>query len=192
MKISTYLSVCALCIVLHTGCSEKKHPYDSTDSANLSDMELIEKGAYLIENMGCAHCHTPKRLTEKGPVPDMERWLMGYPSSDSLPKIDSDMIGSSPWVLFHPDLTAAVGPWGTSFAGNLTPDATGIGNWTLDQFKKAVRDGKYKGMEQNRPMMPPMPVFSNIKDEDLKAMFTYLKSITPVENVPPSYRPPSQ
>ncbi|NNF30794.1 MAG: c-type cytochrome [Flavobacteriaceae bacterium] len=192
MKTSTYLSFYLLFMVLLTSCSEKKQSYASPDPANLSEAELIEKGEYLIENMGCAHCHTPKRLTEKGPVPDMDRWLMGYPASDSLPKIDPNMIESSPWLLFHPDLTAAVGPWGTSFAGNLTPDDTGIGNWTLDQFKKALREGKYKGMDQNRPMMPPMPVFSSMKDGDLKAMFTYLKSIPPIENVPPSYRPPSQ
>ncbi|NNJ81366.1 MAG: c-type cytochrome [Flavobacteriaceae bacterium] len=192
MKTSTYLSFYLLFMVLLTSCSEKKQSYASPDPANLSEAELIEKGEYLIENMGCAHCHTPKRLTEKGPVPDMDRWLMGYPASDSLPKIDPNMIESSPWLLFHPDLTAAVGPWGSSFAGNLTPDDTGIGNWTLDQFKKALREGKYKGMDQNRPMMPPMPVFSSMKDGDLKAMFTYLKSIPPIENVPPSYRPPSQ
>ncbi|MBT8262158.1 MAG: c-type cytochrome [Bacteroidia bacterium] len=192
MKTSTYFSFYLLFMVLLTSCSEKKQSYASPDPANLSEAELIEKGEYLIENMGCAHCHTPKRLTEKGPVPDMDRWLMGYPASDSLPKIDPNMIESSPWLLFHPDLTAAVGPWGTSFAGNLTPDDTGIGNWTLDQFKKALREGKYKGMDQNRPMMPPMPVFSSMKDGDLKAMFTYLKSIPPIENVPPSYRPPSQ
>jgi hypothetical protein len=54
-------------------------------------------------------------------------------------------------------LTSWVGPWGTSYAANLTPDKTGIGNWSEEQFMKAIREGKYKGMDGTRPIMPPMP-----------------------------------
>ena len=96
------------------------------------------------------------------------------------------------WALMSMDLTAAVGPWGTSFAANLTSDATGIGNWTEEQFERALRHGLYKGLEGSRPLLPPMPWQNlvNMKPEDMKAVFAYLKSTKPVENVVPAPIPP--
>ena len=83
-------------------------------------------------------------------------------------------------------------PWGTSFAGNLTPHETGIGNWSVEQFKRALKEGKYKGLENGRPLMPPMPwpALRNFTDEDLEAMFAYLQTLKPIDNVVPAYRPP--
>jgi hypothetical protein len=94
------------------------------------------------------------------------------------------------WSLFAPDLTSAVGPWGASFAGNITSDATGIGNWTEENFIRALRKGKYKGLENSRDLLPPMPwfVYKNMTDEDLKSIFAYLKTTKPVENVVPAPR----
>ncbi|MCW5518921.1 c-type cytochrome [Aureitalea sp. L0-47] len=191
MKSIYYTMSMIAALLLFQSCGEKVENYSESEETAVSEEDLIKKGEYLVENMGCAHCHSPKKLTEKGPVPDMDKWLMGFPANDSLPPIPSEMMGSSPWVLMHPDLTAAIGPWGTSYAGNLTPDDSGIGSWTLEQFKKAIKQGKYKGMDNNRPMMPPMPVYSTLSDDDITAIFTYLKSIKPIDNVPPSYRPPS-
>jgi hypothetical protein len=90
------------------------------------------------------------------------------------------------------DLTAWVGPWGISYAANLTPDETGIGNWSEQQFIKAIREGKLKGMDGTRPLLPPMPwqEFGQMKDEELKAIFAYLKTIKPVNNVVPPAAPP--
>jgi hypothetical protein len=85
------------------------------------------------------------------------------------------------------DLTSCVGPWGISFAGNLTSDETGIGNWTEENFLRAIKKGKYKGLENSRPLLPPMPwfVYKNMSDEDLKSIFAYLKTVKAVENVVP-------
>ena len=98
------------------------------------------------------------------------------------------------WVLFNPTTTAFVGPWGVSFAANLTSDETGIGNWTEAQFFKAMREGKFKGMDNTRPLLPPMPwpSFSHASDDDLKAIFYFLKSTKPVENVVPTAKAPNQ
>jgi hypothetical protein len=62
--------------------------------------------------------------------------------------------------------TATIGPWGMSFAGNLTPDDTGIGNWTYENFEKAMRKGKFKGLDGSRPILPPMPwqMLANVTD----------------------------
>jgi hypothetical protein len=55
------------------------------------------------------------------------------------------------------------------------------------QFKKALSEGKYKGLDGNRMLLPHMPWqnYRNIKDEDLKAVFAFLKSTKPVKNVVP-------
>jgi hypothetical protein len=83
--------------------------------------------------------------------------------------------------------TAAVGPWGTSFAANLTPDQTGIGTWTEEQFIRAMKQGKWKGLENSRNLLPPMPWqgYSQLPEDDLKAIFAYLKSIKPIYNSVP-------
>jgi hypothetical protein len=166
-------------------------PEEIPEETLISREDLISRGEYLVTVIGCADCHTPKKMTEKGPVFDMDRYMMGFDSSKPLPETP-ESVPIGPWVLFKGDLTAAVGPWGTSFAGNLTPHETGIGNWTLEQFSKAIREGKFKGMDNGRPMMPPMPVegYKEISDADLEAIFVFLKSIKPIDNVVPAYRPP--
>jgi hypothetical protein len=96
--------------------------------------------------------------------------------------------------MFYPDLTAAAGPWGVSFAANLTPDQSGIGTWTEEQFKRAIMQGKFKGIDGARTLLPPMPWFNfaALKDEDVSAIFAYLKSLKPVVNVVPQPIPPDQ
>lgn len=156
--------------------------------------EMIKRGEYLTTVIGCDHCHTPKKMTPNGPVSDRDKWLMGYPSDKKLPSINKSEITPDKWVLFTGDLTATVGPWGVSFAANLTPAATGIGSWSFEQFKKAMTEGKFKGLDNSRPIMPPMPWESlrELKENDLKAIFTYLMSIKPIENIVPNYIPPTE
>ena len=85
------------------------------------------------------------------------------------------------------------GPWGTSFAANLTPDETGIGNWSFGQFKKALTEGKAKGLDGGRMLLPPMPWpnYVSMQEADLRAIFAYLKSIPPVKNIVPAPVPPT-
>ncbi|MDR0213448.1 MAG: hypothetical protein LBJ15_05510 [Comamonas sp.] len=65
--------------------------------------------------------------------------------------------------------TAFWGPWGVSYAANLTPDATGLGPWTAEQFIQAMRSGKHAGT--GRPIVAPMPWqhFGQLTDADLQA-----------------------
>jgi hypothetical protein len=90
-------------------------------------------------------------------------------------------------MLMTADLNAAVGPWGVSFAANLTSDQTGIANWPEENFIRALKEGKFKGIEGGRALLPPMPWqnFARTPDEDLKAIFAYLKSTKPVRNLVP-------
>lgn len=121
-----------------------------------------------------------------GPEPDMDIRLSGYRSEVPFPSVDTNVIKNG-WALANGELTGWAGPWGASFAANLTSDETGIGNWTEAQFKKAFTEGKWKGMDGNRSLMPPMPWqnFSHFTDEDVKAIFAFLKSTRPVKNIEP-------
>ena len=165
--------------------AEAKSKADS-QPAGLTQEQLVARGEYLVNVIGCDDCHSPKAFGPNGPYPDPERRFSGYPQDMPLASADPEVLKS--WALFSPDLTAAVGPWGASFAANITSDDTGIGLWTEEQFIKCLREGKYKGLDGSRPLLPPMPWpnFAQMSDEDLKAVFAYLKSTKPVRNIVPA------
>jgi mono/diheme cytochrome c family protein len=155
----------------------------------LTGEALIKRGGYLVTVGACHDCHSPKVMTPNGPEPDPKRLLSGHPREDKVPSVPAD---SQDWILFSQDLTAFVGPWGVSYSANLTPDGTGTGSWTFEQFKTAIRKGKYKGMEGSRDLLPPMPwqMYKNFTDDDLKAVFAYLQSLPPINNLVPLPIPP--
>lgn len=177
-------------VLFTTSCSDNQ-PYtnqESTDTTTKKTEEnLVQIGEYLVTIMGCNDCHSPKRMGPNGPEIIPELMLSGYPSDRPIEKFDDPKIKQG-FAMFYPDLTAAAGPWGISFSGNLTPDETGLGNWTEEQFKRALTQGKFKGMENGRILLPSMPWlnYKNMKDEDIKAIFLYLKSIRPIKNIVPS------
>lgn len=152
----------------------------------------IEEGKRLVTALGCNDCHSPKKMTEFGPVPDENLLLSGHPQNMPLADYDPSVANSGTWILFSKNGTAAVGPWGTSFASNLTPHETGIGNWTLEQFTKAMQEGKSKGLENARFLLPPMPWvgYKSLNDKELSAIFDYLQSLKAIDNSVPQPLPP--
>lgn len=151
---------------------------------------LIARGKYLTTLGGCNDCHSPKVMTPHGPEPDTTRLFSGHPQEEKL----GNVIKTNEWLVMNNGFTAFVGPWGISYAANLSPDDTGIKNWKLEQFITALRKGKYKGLENNRDILPPMPwqMYRHMTDEDLKAVFTYLQSVPPQKNLVPSPVPPDK
>jgi hypothetical protein len=174
-----------------TPATATKGNQQTNSAPALTQKEMIARGKYIVNTTGCHDCHSPKVMGPQGPEPDMSRALSGHPSNVPLPPINKEALKN--WVLFNQDLTAFVGPWGVSYAANLTSDATGTGNWTEKQFLTAIRKGKYKGLENNRSLLPPMPwqVFAQMTDYDLKSIFAYLKTTKPVRNVVPAPQPPN-
>jgi mono/diheme cytochrome c family protein len=179
-----------LIIILGISCRTPEIPLPEPVEPIHAD--VVERGEYMVEIMGCHDCHSPKIMTEFGPVPDPDRLLSGHPANEKLPPVNAKT--TQGWLLFNMGGTAAVGPWGTSFSGNLTSDDSGIGNWTEEQFKRAITKGLYKGLEGSRPLLPPMPWqnFKNISDADVHAIYTYLQSTKAVENVVPAPQLPGQ
>jgi hypothetical protein len=168
-------------------CGNSNESSNKNEPATATKEAQMERGRYLVTVIGCGDCHTPKKMTDKGPVPDMERFLAGYDASVPLGEYDTALANSGRWAIMKGDLTAAAGPWGVSFAANLTPDATGIGDWNYETFRRAIKEGKYKGLPNSRPLLPPMPTpsLAQLEEQDVEAIFEYLKTIKPVENLVP-------
>lgn len=172
-------------VIVYCTTNDAKKSETKPPAGSVANEVSVERGKYLIVAGGCNDCHTPKMMTPEGPRVDSSKLLSGHPANQPLPNINVDALKPGGWVNFAPDLTTFVGPWGLSFAANLTSDsATGIGAWSESNFVNAIRKGKHMGMDNGRPIMPPMPWdnYAHLEDNDLKSIFAYLKTTVPVNN----------
>jgi hypothetical protein len=177
-------------------CNNSNTPSSRNEGLMLAEQsqdELIERGRYLVTIMGCNDCHSPKKFGPAGPEIDSNKMYSGHQAERNITKVN--MEDAANWVMFNHDLTAFVGPWGVSYAANISSDKeTGIGTWNEQQFFRAMRQGKYKGAPQGRDLLPPMPwtMYRHTTDDDLRAIFSFLKSTPPIKNRVPSPLPPDQ
>ncbi len=119
-------------------------------------MDKIKYGAYLVNMADCATCHTP--MNEKGQQGE----------------------------LFTGGLTFTT-PAFTVNSANLTPDSlTGIGAWSeqmfVDKFKTYREKEGYQYNPGKKNSMMPWTLFSKMQDDDLKAIYAYLRTLKPVKN----------
>ncbi|HVZ71239.1 MAG TPA: diheme cytochrome c-553 [Polyangia bacterium] len=153
----------------------------------------VARGGYIVAHSGCNDCHTPWMFNKDLglPVPDMSRMLSGHPAVGGVEppaKIDP----KSTLAAIGGDFTSFTLPFGIVYSANLTPDKeTGLGNWTEEMFVKAIRTGMHLGAA-GRPILPPMPwpEFRTLTDEDLKAVFAFLKTLLPIHNPVPDPKVP--
>jgi mono/diheme cytochrome c family protein len=83
-----------------------------------------------------------------------------------------------------------IGPWGEVASVNITPDASGISYYDEAQFIQTLRTGYVKARKLSSIM--PFGEFINLTDDDLKAIFAYLRTLPPVKHrvdnsLPPTY-----
>lgn len=187
-KIVLFLSLIGAALLLIT-CAQS-----GSGDQPLTQEQLVKRGEYLVTIGGCNDCHSPKKFGPKGPEPDPSILLSGHPANAGVPEMVPGIPNPAGWLAAcNAHMTAWVGPWGISFAANLTPDSqTGIGDWEEADFIKAMRTGQHLGM--GRDILPPMPWQSIGKstDADLKAIFAYLKSLPAIPNLVPGPIPPPQ
>jgi len=165
-RFASLLTPALLAVALAVvSCSAKVQTADESAAAPPADTEAtVEHGTYLATIMGCHDCHTPGNFYN---APDFNRSLSG------------SEIG---WV----------GPWGTSYARNLTPDLeTGIGSWTEDQIMLTLQTGKRPDGTELLPPMP-WPNYAGLTPRDVRSLAKYLKSLPPVHHVNPPQLPPGQ
>jgi mono/diheme cytochrome c family protein len=184
MRVPPLLASALLSLLVVAACAREDRGAEPDDATRA-------RGRYLVTLGGCNDCHTPKLLRPTGPVPDSSRFLAGHPADAKVPPVPPGVLGPDRWgALVSPGLTAWAGPWGVSFTANLTPDASGLGSWTVEQFIQTMRTGKHLGI--GRPILPPMPWYDigQLTDEDLRAIFVYLRTVKPVQNAVPAPLPP--
>ena len=178
----TIMATTIFFLALFFGCEKKVDP--------------VEHGKYLVTLGGCNDCHTPLKEVPGGlPIPDSTFFLSGHPEKLPYPVwTPEDITKRNSAGLFGLMPTVFAGPWGVSFASNLTSDvATGMGEWTEEAFIQALRTGKHQGQPDGRDLLPPMPWINlrQITDEDLKSMWAYLRTIPQIKNQVPLPVPPS-
>jgi hypothetical protein len=196
MKQKTIYSAitCILAALLFARCQNDTavKVADASTGPNYGGYESAEQwGQHIVTVSGCHDCHSPKKMTAMGPQIDSTMMLSGHPAQ--MPDFNVNRKETeAKGLVTTQDLTAWAGPWGVSYTANLTSDSTGIGTWTEGQFMYAIRNGKYKGLENSRPLLPPMPwdMYRNFSDDELKAIFAYLKSTKPIRNIVPAPKPP--
>jgi hypothetical protein len=160
----------------------------TVSAAGDGEKEAVDRGRYLVEFAGCSECHTPLKIGPNGPEPDNERLFSGHPQNTELPPPPD--LPPGPWNAMTGGMTAWAGPWGISYGTNLTSDQeTGLGAWSKDQFVAALRTGQHLGM--GRDILPPMPHYGSLTDEDLEAMFAYFMTVPPIRNEVPDPVPPA-
>lgn len=138
------------------GMSQSKPlPYPSSEVSAPDKSDKIAYGKYLVDNYSCYDCHSKSFMTIDKVNPEKSKGYMG--GGNKL----KDHSGK------------------TVLSSNLTFHETGIGTWTEAEFSSAVRKGIGKG---NKIIAYPMPVFNEITDEEISAIYEYLKTIPKIEN----------
>ena len=198
LKLPIFACLIVVLLIVVVSCGQQPATVTTAEAVTTSTPvkfngfeSQVKWGEHLVNITGCNDCHTPKKIGPHGPENDTSLLLSGHPPQMPLPDIDRKM-AETKGVAVSGGETAWVGPWGVTFAVNLTPDATGLGSWTEGQWMKCVKQGKWMGLDNTRPVLPPMPVTSliNMTDDEAKAIFAYLKSIKPISNKVPGYMPP--
>jgi mono/diheme cytochrome c family protein len=118
----------------------------------------VAYGKYLVNAGHCDGCHTP--VDEHfNPIPGMD-FAGGVPLTGNW--------GPDPKKVF------------TVTSMNLTPDPSGISYFDENMFVNVIRTGTVKA----RPLANIMPweFFRNLSDDDLKAIFAYLRTLKPVQH----------
>jgi len=181
-----YITLASLSFSLLSGCKNNPRIAGPENSVT-SKEELIKRGSYLVSSIGCNDCHSPKKIGSSGLELIDTLNFSGFPAEGKLPTYDKKVLEQG-WSLINFDFTANVGDWGVSFGANITSDPTGIGNWPEENFIRAMKKGKYKGIEGARTLLPPMPWedFSNLTDDDVKAIHAFLITTKPVHNIVPA------
>jgi len=181
--IAVFLTVIAMLMVV---------AYAVTAEDATKQNDAVGRGEYLVRIGGCDDCHTPKKMGPNGPELDMALRLSGHPQNEQVKPVMAGALQPDGWMaMTNSHLTAWAGPWGVSFAINLTSDKTGMAEWTEGAFVRAMRNGKHRGF--GRPILPPMPWqnVGSMTDDDLKALFAYLQTLKPVANAVPEPIPPA-
>jgi len=131
-----------------------------------SPSDQVAYGAYLSNASGCMECHT--RVNNGQILPEF-----AFAGGREFSFPDGSVVRSI----------------------NITPDKTGLGNWTEEMFVqrfKSYGDSTYTpptvGPGEFNSIMP-WTMYAGMTEDDLKAIFAYLKTVKPIENAVERFTP---
>ena len=148
---------------------------NSAGASNTFQVDVLEHGEYIAAIAGCVDCHTPFLAEYQGPAQmNLDQLkLLSFNLGATQDRQAKLLAGGRPFDL---------GPAGVLLTRNITPDAeTGIGSWTDEQIKLAIKTGVSPDGKLLFPVMP-YHVYKTMADADLDALMAYLRSIPPVQN----------
>ncbi|MEO6630927.1 MAG: hypothetical protein ABIN13_04370, partial [Mucilaginibacter sp.] len=139
----------------YLGFKANPAPYRA-DVKRPSDNDEIALGRYLVDNVGCYHCHSKSLKSLNSVSPEQTK---GYLAGGATLKGANDM-----------DIQAS----------NITPDKnTGIGDYTKEDFRKAVKEGE----SPTRKLKPPMEEFKYLTNKEVDAIYAYIMTVPAKYNV---------
>ncbi len=135
--------------------TQKAQPYIVGNKRPAED-NAVDNGRYLVDILSCYHCHSKTILSLNYLHPEKSKGYMA--GGMKFKNLKGKMIRSA----------------------NLTPDkGTGIGFYTKEDFRKAVRAGE---TPDARSLSFPMPKFKNLTDKQVDDIYAYLQTLPPKEH----------
>jgi mono/diheme cytochrome c family protein len=175
---SRYLIFLACGALTFIGAACSFNSVQETIPADWEQTSYIERGNYLVNYLGhCAGCHTP--LDPDGQS-DMSLYLSGVPAKYAGTKVGRSQVAGFP------------GPGGARFyAANLTPDPkTGLGRWSEEQFVRTFKHGVRPDGAKYSTSPMEWNIYANMKEDDVRAIYRYLRTIKAIPNKVPANIPP--
>jgi mono/diheme cytochrome c family protein len=139
------------------------------------------RGAYLVQLGECVGCHT---TTARDGAPERSLTFGGGRRFRVVKGVGNEV---------SPDPAFAKGPpddEGVVASANISPDASGIAFYTRDVFIETIRTGHVGGVRRLSAAMP-WAYFRNMTDDDLGAIFTYLRTVPAVRHRVTNFDPPT-
>jgi len=132
-------------------------PYPEAPIAQPDTTDKVAFGRYLaVGKVDCFGCHSPDFKVVN--VLEPEKTPGYFSGGNGMPNLEGEMI----------------------YTRNLTPDReTGIGNWTEEQFIRAVKTGQRDGKPAVRYPMEPFPALT---DYEVSSIFAYLQTVPAIHN----------
>lgn len=174
--VSTIIILLTLCLVAIGQANADKPADEPVQLAQASDQ--VAHGEYLVTIAGCLECHTPFQEQY------MDFANLNHEQARTLAFFVRSALDDN--RLFAGGRVFDLGPAGIVTARNLTSDIeTGIGAWSDEEIKLAIRAGVSQDGRRLIPVMP-YPLFNNMAESDLDAIVAYLRTLPPVRNEIPT------
>ena len=135
----------------------KPFPYPTQEKTAPAPSDVVAYGRYLVnDRLLCFGCHSADFKTNDELHPERSAGYLG--GGNAMPDIGGKLVHTS----------------------NLTPDAeTGIGRWSVEDFRRALKDGI---RPDKRPLRYPMVPYRPLADEEADAILAYLRTVPAIRN----------